>query len=195
MPYTNDHYLILVEGDTGGLDSFVNTWAVEDVGAVQDPQDAVDIIHAFYDGINDEQSAAYQALSASIVHLIDGTKTEADWAAVVGGDASPVLPTQIAVRLSLRGALNVNGGPFLPGWSNAANDGGGILTATAQADIETAFTALRDAMTAADWRLCINRPTVEDLAPVFQAKVGRRFDVIRRRANEQPEQYAVINWP
>lgn len=192
MPYSAGEYLVLVEGDTGNQDPWVNTWCFKDTLGSQDPQDVVDILHAFYVDIAPLQGAAFSSDSATVRDLFTNVLTPASWVSQLGGDASPILPPQIAVRVSLYSAIGQNGGPFIGGWSNAANDTGGVLDSAAKTDITGGLTTMAAALSAADWSLQINRPTSPETVTVTQAKVGSRFDVIRRRANEIAENYSVV---
>lgn len=192
MPYTVDDVQVLVTGNTGNGETWVNSWTFRNDGGAGDLTVLGGIVHDFYEGINDEQSAAYSAVAAEAVNLSTGLRTQLAWSTIIGDDASVILPSQLAVRLSLVAALGVRGGPFLPGWSNAAITTGGALTTTAQADIGNALGAMFVALAAADWVLSINRPSLDDAVDVLYGKVGRRFDVIRKRANDTPENYITI---
>lgn len=190
MPYTTNDHEVQVRGTFDNGESWVNVWAFEMQDPGADKADLATALHAFYAEVYLLHISSHtKAVGATVKNLVTDVVTEATWATITGDDLADLLPTQCAVRLSLKALPNINGGPFLAGWSVNATDSDGLLNTSDQTGIQSALATLDDALIAADWRIGIKRPTVTDVALATQGRIGQRFDVIRKRANDLAEGY------
>lgn len=189
MPYTNDQYRVTVEGNLGSGETFSNTWTFIDDTTGQDVQNAVDLLHDFYGTWDQWIDNSASATMARARNLGTNVETIMGWTAVPGTNTNELLPTQLAVRVSLNTASGLNGGPFLAGWSSQTVTTGGLCITDVQDDVLAGMEALNAALQSAGWRIGIDRPTVPQVSPATRVRIGRRFDVIRKRANDLSESY------
>lgn len=191
MAYDAGDILVTVRGSFDPGEIWANVWAFVEVSPGSNPQDAVDGLHAFY-----AELAAlwfpgeYHAISASVKDLATGISVDGEWEALAGSQADDILPTQLAVRVSLSDDIGTRGGPFLGGWNKATAAEDGLVDNGAQAAVITALNNLDTAVTTDGYRIGIHRPTVPDVRVATMGRVGKRFDVIRKRGNNVPEAYA-----
>lgn len=195
MAYTSDEYTCVASGTLAGGEVWYNTWCARRIDSGALVADLIAGVQAFYadfaalDVANDWTLQTIQAknLSSEIV-----TNSPVNPAGAGSDSTNPPLPNQVATRVSLKGLPNVNGGPFLVGWSSAALSTDGDLEATNKAGLVTAVTDLQADLLSNDWVLSILRPTIESTVTADSARIGERFDIIRRRANERLEAYSTI---
>lgn len=196
MAYVDTQYLLTASGTLPGGEVWFNTWCVQETDVASSTTDVIADFAAFYADftvlLHPEwtfNNIRLKNLATDVV--IDNPINPAG----TGASAEPTpLPTQVAVRVSLKAPPNINGGPFLTGFAPSVLGTNGELDTAAAADIVSAVEDLRDNLASHDWQLCINRPTILDVEPVAIARVGTRFDIIRKRANELLENYSTITF-
>lgn len=195
MPYPANVYRIVVRGSLlDGAEEWNNVWSVIDEVGGQDVNELATIVHDLYADIFALDISSHSAaLGATVEKLSDGTRTELSFASITGDDLADPFPPQIAARVSLTAAGNRHGGPYITGWSKNAGDDQGQLQE--QGALALAVANYFDALNTAGWFPGIDSPTDEQVYPVLSAKVGKRFDVIRKRANEIPEAATPIAVP
>lgn len=196
MAYDAADILMRIEGTLAGSEQFSNTWAFKDVPDAAVAQEVADVMHQLYFDIFDARSTALaSAVTCEYTPLFTGGNIGLDWTTVTGGVATDLVPTECAVRFSLRSLPSgVGGGPFFPGWAVNALDADGTLDDATVAVIVTALEAMVLGLsgTTGPAQLGIHRPTTETVVEATSIRVGRVFDVIRRRRNELPEDYATV---
>lgn len=193
MAYTAGDILVQVRGSLAPAESWVNSWSFSPDGGSPNAQACVDALHLFYATLAGTWlPAEFTAVGATIKQLSTGITSEADWTTVTGVNAQDILPTQLAIRVSLNTAQGANGGPFIPGWSKQASAEDGVIDAGVVADLETALETLNTDVLAADYHIGLHRPTILEVDVAARARIGQRFDVIRRRANDQAEAYVSV---
>lgn len=191
MAYSSGDLLITVRGNLAPAEIWTNTWAFKAVGGTPDYLQVVDALEVFYgDLATNWLPVEFTAVGATVKALDTGITTEAAWNLITGQNVQDILPTQLAVRVSLSGAGGVQGGPFLPGWSKQASAEDGVIDSGVVTDIIDALDVLNTSTQAADFVIGINRPTTATVVQATQARVGQRFDVIRKRSNNNAEAYA-----
>lgn len=193
MAYTADDWRVQVRGDLPGGEIWVNTWTFRatDPGASID--DVGTAMHAFYDDLKSNfHNTLWKAVGATWKNLLGGNHGDFAWATITGTDGDDSLPNQDGIRVSLSGPGGVRGGPFLPGWDLGSLTATGMLNTTAVTDLMTALGTLNTSLQANDWAIAIDRPSVPSIVVATTARVGNRFDVIRRRANQQAESYSSL---
>jgi len=192
MAYDTDMYAIRIDGTLPGGETFSNTWTVDGTAGTPDVQDAIDDLHDFY---TDLAAAAWTAqVSAVSAHwrkLNGTTHGDGSWTPITGANAGPNLPTECALRVSLTGIDGSRGGPFLAGFRAGDLDTNG--TSAIASDIKDLVVALNTALTGHDFQLSIDKPTSSSVVAAAQVRVGEVFDVIRRRRNDLPENYATAS--
>lgn len=190
MAYTSDEWELVIRGMTGPSEEWANVWCFSGTTDLGEVQDVVDAFHAFHSAIGEIQSAQYTATQARVRNLLSGAIPVVSWATVTGGSSSQLLPTQLAIRLSLDDGAGHRGGPFLGGWQEGNNADNGLFQTTHRDLVADAVEDLAGAIVTAGGLLALNRPSVGTTVGVLHARVGRRFDVIRKRSNDTPEEYA-----
>lgn len=191
MAYSAGDLLITVRGNLDPAEIWTNTWAFKVDGLNPDYLQVVDALEVFYGALaTDWLPVEFTAVGATVKALDTGISTEASWNLITGQNVQDILPTQLAVRVSLSGAGGVQGGPFLPGWSKQASAEDGVIDSGAVTDIIDGIDTLNTAVQAADFVIGIHRPTNSTVVQATQARVGQRFDVIRKRSNNNAEAYA-----
>lgn len=194
MAYTADDWRFIIEGMVGPSEAFSNTWAFTDVASTGDPQDIANHLNQFYLDLAGLWSPAIKVNTCRYRNLSTTVETVASFTPVVGSASSDMLPSQCAMRVSLNSALGKNGGPFLPAFCiaevSSADDG--LLPTATQTTITTALTNLNNNVTSDDWVIGIDRPTVPEVVNAARGRIGRRYDVIRKRSNDTPEAYSTV---
>ena len=180
---------MVVQGVMADNEIWSNTWAVEGATGAPNKVEATNRVHNFYNQIAGELVVNWNAQVATVVDLFANTSTDVFFDDVPGTNIDGPLPSQLAVRVSLSAGVNVRGGPFLGGWPTSACDADGLLDSTIQTLVADEVEDLSDELVAEGMALALHSPTNVALFPVFQARVGQRFDVIRKRANEILESY------
>lgn len=190
--YVPQDYSIRVEGTLVDAESFANTWCVIDQVSGADIDDAIAAFHAFYDSLSFMWPASTHVVNAHWRRLDGFAFGDGAWSTIDGTGAGNSLPTECAVRVSLSAPLGTRGGPFLPATRTGEVVADGGLESGTQGLIVTALGDLDTALQAADWKLGIDQSSSETTAQATVARVGRIFDVIRRRRNNLPEAYASV---
>jgi len=195
MAYTVDDWRFTCEGMVGPSERWSNTWTFNDTAGTGDPEDVAAHLRTFYNDLHSFWSTAWTLTTIRYRNLVTNVDTISSAAAITGSAGTDMLPSQLAVRVSLNTASGVNGGPFLGGWTvasvDASNDGSFIDTQ--QADVATALTNLNNNVTSDDWAIALDRPTVPEVSACNRGRVGKRFDVIRKRSNDTPEVYETVD--
>lgn len=193
MAYSAGDFLVNVQGTLPGNEIWSNTWAFKNGLTISDQDDVVTALHTFYGEISDNMSTLWTYEIAQVRDLSLDTTRNAPFAAGTGVGAGDALPTQCAVRISLSNGLGVRGGPFLCGWRTTLVGVDGQLDLSAQGEIETEVGDLNTLVIAVgDCVIGIHRPGLELVVQASEARIGRRFDVIRKRANNTLEQYVPV---
>lgn len=188
MAYDNGDFRIRVDGVVA-TEQWANTWTVHRTDPGAAIQDAVDAFHAFYEDIATlAWSAECSARAAHWKQLNTAAHGDGAWTTVVGALAQKMLPPEVAVRVSLSDDLGARGGPFLAGFTVGSLDDDGHFQNAA--DVVTAVSDLATALAADDWQIVIDRPTLVGVSVATLVRVGEVYDVIRKRRNELPENYA-----
>jgi len=181
-----------VRGNLASGEIFANNWAAKRQDPGAGVQDFADDLHAFYASLAATWLPDDTTITqCSVKILSSGITVGLTWATITGANTQEALPTQLGVRVSLYdGDDDLRGGPFLPGWSKQATTAGGLVDATVQSDIIDALDALNTAVQADNWTIGIQSPTQVMVGVATSARVGQRWDVIRKRANDVAESYA-----
>jgi hypothetical protein len=163
---------------------------VLDVTGAGPHSEVVPDFHEFYSDIASVLANDTTITTVLIKELSTGVSIPAAFEDITGGSASDLLPTSLAIRVSLDNQLGVNGGPYLAGFSTAALTTTGRLSSTVRTTLLGATDALASSLVTRGYQLRIDRPSVLTTVVAAQARIGERFDVIRRRTNDTPENYA-----
>lgn len=196
MAYTTDDFLFTVRGNLASGEIFANNWAGTRTDSGAPTQAFVDELHTFYADLAalwmpDDTTVT----SCQVKTLSSGITNTLAWTTITGANSQDPLPTQLGVRVSLfSGTGPTSGGPFLPGWAKQVNTAGGLVITDVQDDIIEGLETMVTGLGAADWALGIDSPTAAAVRAVTSARVGRRFDVIRKRANEVSESYVTTDF-
>lgn len=194
MAYVAGDFRFRVSGTFDNGESWVNTWAFRNIADGTLREATVSDLHAFY-------AAAFLASVSSHTHavactsknLFTGSTIEEDWESISGDDLADLLPTQCAVRISLNSQSGVNGGPFLAGFSVNAVDENGDLVVGERTVLTSALGGLAESELSGGRQLGIERATVPEVVVASRGRVGTRFDVIRKRANDRAESYSTVD--
>lgn len=191
-------------------DTITNTWYVQSddtstIGATEGNEIA-DAIRGFHHSIRSWMSSVLTATpTVSVYDMQDPEPRAPVYEETYAGSstASDGLPSELAVVLSLQAAV-VSGanmrrrrgrlylGPLSPACFSTSEDGGDYrVNSSFITAIDTAFTALLTALTAADHTLVVYSPTTNEGAalsasywPVVTAWVDNAADIQRRRGSE-----------
>lgn len=191
MAYAAGDLLITVRGNLDPAEIWTNTWAFKVAGGDPDFVQVVDALNVFYGALASEWlPTEFSAVGATVKALDTGVSQEGTWTPITGLNEQDILPTQLAIRVSLSASGGHQGGPFLAGWSKQASSEDGVVDAGVVTDIIDAIGVLDASVQAADFVIGIHRPTTSTVVQATQARVGQRFDVIRKRSNNNAEAYA-----
>jgi hypothetical protein len=190
VAYTANEYKIVVAGTVGTYEAWSNDWCVLDVGATDPIATAVAQVRGFYNDLTADLHTSWHAASVHTYNLSSGAATTPTWTSFAGANVSPILPTQVAVRVSLDDLIGHHGGPFIPGYTNASLSSIGTFDTAFRGRLLGAVEGLASGLLANGFQLRINRPSVGSTVAALQARVGTRFDVIRKRSDNTPESYA-----
>lgn len=196
MAYADGDYRFVVRGNFS-TEQWNNVWSFRQTAPpAGDIQDIADALHAFYlaNDVGNLMSAAWSAVGCTAHDLFAGDSIELDFTTIGGTGADP-LPPQCAIRLSITSAPNIRGGPFLCGFDVNQVDGAGGATSACIAELQTNANALFAAAQTALFELCVDSPSTPALATATAARLGERFDVIRKRANDLAESYTPLVVP
>ena len=196
MAYVAGDYRFHVKGSLLG-EIFDNTWSARFTDPSPNPQTFVDILHDLYEdiyavGISDDT----HALACSFKELSTGSLGDGTWADLNGDTATPMLPTQCSIRVSISAGSGTRGGPFIAGWHRTAlGTDGQTLDDTSRNNLVTSLNTFWAAADAAGWTWCLDLATTHSLVAVLNGRVGHRFDVIRKRANDIGEAFVGLTAP
>jgi len=198
LGYVAGDTLVVINGNLPDGEVWANTWAAHHAPVVEaeDYQALADAFHGFYTGYFDIMVNESNAANCTMRALDTGAPVSPSWT-TIPGDATTesCLPTEVALRISLQAAPRFRGGPYLPSPNVSVVDESGQLDDTVRAAVVSAFETLLEDLETAEWALHINRTSVEGLAVVTGARIGKTFDVIRRRRNDVAESYVEVNFP
>lgn len=190
--YIATDFQVRVEGTVAGVESWANTWSFKDDGPGSDIQDVASALNAFYADIADPWwTTDVFATNASYRRLDGGAHGDLVFPEVQGATSTNLLPTECALRLTLSTAGGNHGGPFLAGFAQNGLEEDGTALVGLQGAISDALEQLNTDVLAAGWLIGLDSPTQETVLTATQGRVGRVFDVQRRRRNQLPENYAV----
>lgn len=189
MAWTNDSYQVTATGDTAGSDTWANVWSFLRADPGADTADLEAGLISFYTALEAYLADTWSCTNLRIKNLGTGIYVDQVQSGLAGTSVENPLPPQCAIRASLKASPNINGGPFLCGWAVTASDEDGQVFTTVQDAIADAVETMQSNLLGNDWVLGIARPTLEQIVSAQQVRVGQRFDVIRRRANDTPEAY------
>lgn len=192
MAYSPEDHSVVVRGNLPGGEVWANTWAYDAATLTGDHQDVADAFHQLYEDLAAVMTDPWTASQVSVRNLSSGDEVPVSWANIIAGLTNDAIPPECALRISLRAAGSVRGGPFISGWSIQVLDPAGNIDDPNRDIVVAAFTTFFATLAALDVFLSINRPTLEVLAHVVDARVGQVFDVIRRRRNSLNEDYVLI---
>lgn len=197
MTYAAGDWRVVVRGALcDGAESWFNSWTVKDPGGTEDPTDLAVAFQTLYTDIFDlEISSHTTRVGATARNLLTSATVEMSIGTDAGNDLADPMPSQVAARVSLSSSSVVRGGPFIAGWSKNAGDDSGLLSSANQTGLATAVEDFWATIDGLGWVLSIDRPSVETTVPVAAARVGQRFDVIRKRANDIAEAYVTVTSP
>lgn len=196
MAYTVEQFQVIASGTAPGGEVWYNSWCVLDPttsGDVDEIQSAFAAFYADIAALAVSDQWTYNFLRCKNL----GTEVVYDLAvnpALAGSDTTnDPLPNQLAVRVSLKALPNINGGPFLTGFTTAAVGDSGELANGTLLDIVQAVDDLSTNLTGNQFAIGIQRPSALTCVEAESARVGAKFDVIRKRANERLENYEIVS--
>ena len=192
MPYVDTEWAVLVEGRLAGGEVFSNRWTVAETDVGADIVDALTAFHTMYVGWAGLMFQGWRVDTIEARNLVTSVTESFPFDSIEGDGGEFALPTECAIRVSLSAAGNRHGGPFISGWDTTNIDSESQLEATEAANFRNNVNALIVALAAADFELRLDSPTDTETKAITQGRVGRTFDVIRKRRNAIPEQYLNI---
>jgi hypothetical protein len=191
--------MIIVRGSTGATEEWSNTWCVINPGDTAAWQDVLDVFHDFYAALFTGAGLIYNgsasASQARYINLPGGFDRPVTWDSLVGGGLDDALPSEVALRVSVRAPNNRHGGPFLPAPGRSVLSSTGLLGGGASSDIVAALQDLVDGLDALGCALGLNSPGDEELHEVVGVKLGQVFDAIRSRRQDLAEAYVAVTLP
>lgn len=193
MAYTDEEYLVTVNGRIADGEIWANVWCILRTDDTKAVQVGVNQIRGFYNDLIASLSNDWHADSAHVRNLGTGVSFAASWETFAGEAGADNLPTECALRLSLSDLAGHNGGPYLSGFTVANLEGAGKAAIGTQTAIVGAVDALASGLLANGFQLRLNRPSVSQTVAPLQAKVGRTYDVIRKRRNQSDESYSTVS--
>ena len=196
MAYSAGDILLIAEGGLPSNEVWANTWAVR-LGTA-DYQDAADAVAGFYNStdIDDIMHTGWSFTSLTVRDLFNQTSPAVSFTPNTAGgeNSTDPLPTECAIRVSLS-SLQQRGGPFLGGFTAFSLATNGQLVGASRDNIVDAVEAMAAALDTAGGELALHLPTSQLVVSLVSARVGSTFDVIRRRRNNVPENYAMATLP
>lgn len=194
MPYADTEWAVIISGELPAGEVWANRWTIAETDVGADLLAAAGAFHAVYASWAGVCDSDWKANNISFRNLVNGGVVQPAWVQIVGeeGDSSP-LPTECALRVSLSAMPNRKGGPYFCGVSTDHVDNSGQMAAVSLVGFVSALEALFDDLVAADFALRLDSPSDTETKEISACRVGRTFDVIRRRRNQIPESY--INVP
>lgn len=166
-------------------DAWVSTWGTAATG----------LGTIFTNAITYTEATAAQVLDPMVPDL--GAAAHSAFAPPLAGRATgDMLPSQIAVAISLTAGTRPDGRPFkgrfyLPTPHEAFLDVNGLIPSATTANLALMFKQFFEVLNTAGHYVSIWSRTTEDLVnPVNLVRVGNRVDTIRSRRNRFPEVYS-----
>lgn len=195
MPYVAGDVMVTVTGTLSSSEEWANVWSFKDVAGDTEAQAVVDALHAFYTSVGDDfWTTATSAVNASY-RWLDGSGTfPASWTTITGDTATDLLPTECALRLSIRTLPEASrGGPFLAGFGVQTIEPDGTFTPALQTTLQGYVQTLVDDVDAVPATFGLNSPTVPEVKAASSIRIGAVFDAIRARRRDIPEAYVLVN--
>lgn len=189
MAYVAGDVAVEIKGTTLGGEIWSNSWAAEDVVDATARTNLATRFHQFYDALSPALITDWHASTCLIRDLFANVTYEMPWEDIPGENIDGPLPQQVSVRVSLSAGANARGGPFICGWPVSAVDANGLLDVTDQTLVADEVEDLGEGIDGDGMALGLHSPTSSAVLTVFQARVGQRFDVIRKRSNDILEAY------
>lgn len=190
MPYVDTEWAVIVEGVLPGSENWANRWTIRETGVGADLDDATAEFRALYTSWAGLCPTSWSATMITFRNLVNSTVVTPAWSPVDGevDDAGP-LPTECALRVSLSAAPGRHGGPFMAGAATSTVDSDGRIFPTFLTGFIAALEDLQANLVAADFQLVLDSPSDTETKDITAVRIGRTFDVIRKRRNNIPEAY------
>lgn len=193
MAYSANEWAVIVEGTLAGSEVFANRWTILDAVGGSDLDDARDAFHDLYASWAGVCSAGQFAVNTiTFRNLSTGAVVTPSWTQIIGQAADDPLPSQNALKVSLSAIPNRHGGPFMAGAGSTCLDGAGFIQTTDATGFRNALNALFSDLVAAGWNLRLDSPSDNVTRAIVSARLGRQFDTIRARRNQQPENFLTV---
>lgn len=193
VAYVAGDYRFIISGNLDNGEIWSNTWASRGITNSTERDACIPAFHSFYEAVYaDKISSHCHAVRCVSRNLFTDEVVEQAWVTIDGDDLADLLPTQCAVRVSLNSQDGHSGGPFIAGWSvNAAQEDGLLEPFSATVVADAMDDLANDLRTAGAFGLGVDSIKDSVVYQVDRGRVGQRFDVIRKRANDLAESYAV----
>jgi hypothetical protein len=194
MAYTDDDFQVRVEGTLGASESFANTWTFQRTDPGADVDNLTGPLHDFYDFLATSYWTDRVTATNASWRALDGSSSgDGTWALITGSAAGVLIPTECALRVTIRSFDNRLGGPFLAGFRSADLSEEGTFDTSVTSDIADALVTMIGDLETGDWRVALDKPSSPERTDLASSlRVGGVFDVIRRRRNQLPEQYQLV---
>lgn len=196
MPYVDTEWAVILEGALPSGEVWANRWTVQE--NVIDPDQAAlttafRVLYISWAGVC---HVDWTCTSLTYRNLVTGTVITPTFALIQGEEelAAP-LPTECALRVSLSAAPGRHGGPFLAGVAADALDENGQMSAASLVGFSDALEQFFVDADAAGYNVRLDSPTDVGTKELTQCRIGRTFDVIRRRRNQVAEGFINIPLP
>jgi hypothetical protein len=183
---------VIIEGNLPGSEVWSNRWTVQETDVASDINDALVAFHTLYAAWSGLMVDDWNVVRIAGRNLATGLVVDYSFVPIDGGSSTDPLPTECAIRISLTGTGGRHGGPFIAGFSSTFTDGQGQLDSTNATAMRNGLNALVTDLAAADFVLRMDSPTTTQTVALTQARLGRTFDVIRKRRNNVAEAYLPV---
>jgi hypothetical protein len=191
VPYVDVEWAVTVEGNLPSGEVWANRWTVIETDPASDIEDATTPFRTFYVAWSQICANEWNATGITLRNLVNGIVHTPTWAIVNGDNATDnPLPPEVAVRVSITGTGARHGGPFLCGLAVPSCDIDGQFNATDQTGITNALSNLMSDLVAVDLALRLDSPSDTQTIGITNVRLGRTFDVIRRRRNKIAESFS-----
>lgn len=196
MPYIDTEWAVLLEGTLPSDEVWANRWTVQE--SVVDPDEAalVTAFRVLYISWAGVCNVGWTCSKITLRNLVNGEIRQPTFALIDGDEelADP-LPTECAIRISLTAGAGHRGGPFLAGVAADALDSDGRMAAASLTGFIDALEQFFVDVEAAGYTVRLDSPTTTSTRALTSCRIGRTFDVIRRRRNQVPESFTSIPLP
>lgn len=196
MPYLDTEWAVVVEGALPSSEVWANRWTVQEQTLSPDQAALTTAIRGFYLVWAGICANDWTATMLTYRNLVTSDVVTPTWAVVQGDEetANP-LPTECAIRISLSAANGRRGGPFMSGLHVGVVDTDGRAKSAEITPMASGLADLFDQADAAGYAFRLDSPTDTGTNALTAARIGRTFDVIRRRRNQVPEAYVPVTLP